>query len=262
MNCSKLQSVMLALSLSASAAFSPPTTITKLNPTKMIGANHHPLSSLFGITTMTTTSLSSSSSSDDSYQNENLDVIEPLPKVLRFRGTVANGYGRGGKKLGVPTANLPESLFSSALSDISTGVYFGWALIEGSSGKGRNAIQKAVVNVGYSPTFAGEENPEKIIEAHLILEEENDKMGDFYGEIMRLQLIGSLRPEMKFPSFPELLSAIQNDIVCAKEALTESRFVEFGKDEFLEVGGGVWIGESGGDEDASWEFQDFDQALL
>mmetsp|Transcript_5966 Transcript_5966/g.7902 ORF Transcript_5966/g.7902 Transcript_5966/m.7902 type:complete len:88 (-) Transcript_5966:92-355(-) len=87
-------------------------------------------------------------------------------------------------------------------------------------------------------------------------------MGDFYGEIMRLQLIGSLRPEMKFPSFPELLSAIQNDIVCAKEALTESRFVEFGKDEFLEVGDGVWIGESGGDEDASWEFQDFDQALL
>jgi len=44
-----------------------------------------------------------------------------------MRGEVATGYGRGGKKLGVPTANLPESLFADSLRDVPPGVYFGWA---------------------------------------------------------------------------------------------------------------------------------------
>jgi hypothetical protein len=33
---------------------------------------------------------------------------------------VASGWGRGGKKLGVPTANLPESLFPQELRDVPT----------------------------------------------------------------------------------------------------------------------------------------------
>jgi riboflavin kinase len=75
---------------------------------------------------------------------------------------------------------------------------------------GRNIPQKAVVNVGYSPTFEGQENPaEKIIEAHLILGED-DEMTDFYGETMRLQLNGFLRKERKFPTFPELNFSNQN----------------------------------------------------
>ena len=38
-----------------------------------------------------------------------------LRDVLRLRGNVDEGFGRGGKKLGFPTANLPSSLFSGAL---------------------------------------------------------------------------------------------------------------------------------------------------
>ncbi|CAM9829915.1 unnamed protein product, partial [Heterosigma akashiwo] len=61
-----------------------------------------------------------------------LAVFEKLPgraldTVLGVEGEVSQGYGRGGKKLGVPTANLPESLFSENLSAVRTGVYFGWA---------------------------------------------------------------------------------------------------------------------------------------
>lgn len=75
----------------------------------------------------------------DQNGNEN-DVIEeelkvhigtPLSQRMKFRGKVDSGYGRGGKKLGIPTANLPESLFSNALKDVAAGVYFGWAVIEG-----------------------------------------------------------------------------------------------------------------------------------
>ena len=66
-----------------------------------------------------------------------------LETALCMRGPVASGWGRGGKKLGVPTANLPESLFPQELRDVPTvslrthcmtcddagrfqGVYLGW----------------------------------------------------------------------------------------------------------------------------------------
>ena len=129
-----------------------------------------------------------------------------LRENIYLRGPVDTGYGRGGKKLGIPTANLPSSLFSNALQNVPTGVYFGWAVIEDQREKdncatvssmkkkgGRNEIHKAVVNVGYSPTFDGKENKEKIVEAHLIVED-GVIDGDFYGETMRLSLHGFLRP--------------------------------------------------------------------
>lgn len=62
-----------------------------------------------------------------------------------------------------------------------SGVYFGWAALEkgdakdGKRGEGDENVGevergpwKCVANVGYSPTFAGEENAEKIVEGHLI----------------------------------------------------------------------------------------------
>lgn len=119
-----------------------------------------------------------------------------LRKMMYLRGPVDTGFGRGGKKLGIPTANLPCSLFSNALQNVPTGVYFGWAVIEqkdgGGENIGRNVIHKAVVNVGYSPTFDGEENKEKIVEAHLIVKDSVID-GDFYGETVRLSLHGFLR---------------------------------------------------------------------
>lgn len=48
---------------------------------------------------------------------------------------------------------------------MNTGVYFGWAAVESVDNvAGRNRPIKAVVNVGYSPTFEGKENEEKIVE--------------------------------------------------------------------------------------------------
>jgi riboflavin kinase len=184
-----------------------------------------------------------------------------LQNLLCLRGPVASGYGRGGKKLGIPTANLPESLFANALIPLQAGVYFGWALIEGSSREekslatGRNVPCKAVVNVGYSPTFVGKENREKIVEAHLM---DVEIEGDFYNETMRLFLVGSLRPEKKFASFTDLLSAIHFDIQCAKEALLMKPFSDFRLDPFLSAEGTTlipWIGASGGNETASWEYE-------
>eukprot|EP00545_Synedropsis_sp_CCMP1620_P008343 CAMPEP_0119007002 /NCGR_PEP_ID=MMETSP1176-20130426/2703_1 /TAXON_ID=265551 /ORGANISM="Synedropsis recta cf, Strain CCMP1620" /LENGTH=221 /DNA_ID=CAMNT_0006959051 /DNA_START=43 /DNA_END=705 /DNA_ORIENTATION=- len=177
---------------------------------------------------------------------------KPLDQIIRLRGSVDEGYGRGGKKLGFPTANLPSSLFQNALEEVPTGVYMGYAWIEGTD-SGRGMPQKAAVNVGYSPTFEGKENKEKIVEAHLILEEEG--MTDFYHEVMRLSLIGFLRPEKKFDAFPDLVAAITNDIATAKEYLDEDPFVSSKTDSFLSSE--TWIGQDGGDDKASWEFQDW-----
>jgi riboflavin kinase len=184
-----------------------------------------------------------------------------LQEVMRLRGKVDTGYGRGGKKLGFPTANLPSSLFQNALEHVSTGVYFGWALIE-TDGKGnsagRNTLHKAAVNVGYSPTFEGQENQEKIIEAHLILDE---PLSDFYDQTMRLLLVGFLRPEKKFESFPALMAAITNDVKNARAALDLEHFASFRQDPLFDDKAAQWIGESGGDETASWEFQPFSKAI-
>ena len=79
-----------------------------------------------------------------------------LPSVMCMRGEVSEGYGRGSKKLGVPTANLPSSLFSDRLQDVPTGVYLGWAALEETQ-PGSSPV-KAVVNIGFSPTFEGKEN--------------------------------------------------------------------------------------------------------
>lgn len=199
-----------------------------------------------------------------------------LKDVIRLRGAVASGYGRGGKKLGVPTANLPESLFSNALADVEAGVYFGWAVIEDATErkKGRNKQHKAVVNVGYSPTFEGKENREKIVEAHLIVDKDVIRAPkDFYNETMRLELIGSIRPEMKFPNFPRLMKAIKSDIQMATDALELQPFGALRADPFLVdaakrvnntivLGEDLWVGKDGGDVTASWEFEPITDAIM
>ena len=194
---------------------------------------------------------------------------------------------------------MPASLFQSALEGITNGVYFGWAVVERRKEQrgddyddddavatttrgGRDAPVKAVVNVGYSPTFEGRENKERIVEAHLItrgspmtrpdgridIDDDGDAVvvvadageieGDFYGETRRLQLIGHLRPERKFDSFPELIDQIHRDIGNADWALDSMPFVLSKEDGFVKDGGGAeegWIGSGGGDATASWEYE-------
>lgn len=152
-------------------------------------------------------------------------------------------------------------------------MYFGWAVIENTSttqNNGRNVPIKAVVNVGYSPTFEGKENKEKIVEAHLITKSSpmekpesdsdadteimDDVEGDFYNETLRLQLIGYLRPEQKFDSFPELIAQIHRDIGNANWALDSMPFIFSKEDDFVKDGDG-WVGSGGGDDGASWEFE-------
>ena len=143
-----------------------------------------------------------------------IDKFVLLPKSLLLVGDVAPGYGRGSKKLGVPTANLPYFDKELMQDDISLGVYFGWCKVAGD-----DDCCAVIANIGKSPTFEGQENSVRIVEAHLV---NRDSDQDFYGSEMRVGLVGYLRPEKKFSDMDSLLSAIRNDISLAIELDRES----------------------------------------
>ena len=134
-----------------------------------------------------------------------------LPKALWLQGVVTKGYGRGSKKLGVPTANLPHFDEQLARARFQRGVYYGWGRIRGDL-----SVLPCVANIGVSPTFAGQENPVNIVEAHFL--DCKYAGGDFYDEQIRLSLVGFLRPEQKFKSLDDLIGQINKDIVATRQA--------------------------------------------
>lgn len=121
-------------------------------------------------------------------------------------GPVIKGYGRGSKVLGIPTANLSAENFEDILSEHTSGVYFGWA------GLPTRGIYKMVMSIGWNPYF---DNTEKTLEPWLLHEFEED----FYGEELRLVIVGYIRPEANFPSLESLIERIHEDARIAEKAL-------------------------------------------
>jgi len=155
-------------------------------------------------------------------------TVPLLPRLPAVSGPVAKGYQRGSAKLGFPTANLPCSLFQDALSDLETGVYLGWAGLGGE-------VHKCVCNVGFSPSFVGTENPEKILEAHIIADGQAVP-ADFYGEPLRVLLLGYIRPERRFDFSKgpgELIAAIGQDVATASAALDTPPMSEYKRAPWL-----------------------------
>ena len=74
--------------------------------------------------------------------------------IYSFTGRVTTGYGRGSRKLGFPTANLPH--FDTALTKyaVNNGVYFGWLTIEALPYE--KTVYPCVANIGISPTFVNQ----------------------------------------------------------------------------------------------------------
>ncbi|XP_021846711.1 bifunctional riboflavin kinase/FMN phosphatase isoform X1 [Spinacia oleracea] len=135
-------------------------------------------------------------------------------------GPVIKGFGRGSKVLGIPTANLSTESYSSLLSEYPSGVYFGWA------GVSKRGIYKMVMSIGWNPYF---NNPEKTIEPWLLHEFEDD----FYGEELRLVVVGYIRPEANFPSLESLIAKIHEDGRIAENALDLPGYSKYKDDPYL-----------------------------
>lgn len=135
-------------------------------------------------------------------------------------GPVIKGFGRGSKVLGIPTANLPTSAFSNVLSDHVCGIYLGWA------GLSNRGVFKMVMSVGWNPYF---DNSEKTVEPWLL----HEFPEDFYGEELRLVVVGYIRPEANFPSLEALVERIHDDGRIAKSALDLPPYSNYQSEPFL-----------------------------
>lgn len=130
--------------------------------------------------------------------------VEPARKMLgrhyQIRGRVVKGRDRGGKLLGIPTANinLQDELCPK------TGIYA--VTVEYN-----NRIYKGVANIGYSPTF---DDNQFTVEVHLL-----DFAENIYDEKIRVNFIERIRDEKKFADISELKDQINQDIKTADKIL-------------------------------------------
>lgn len=130
--------------------------------------------------------------------------VEPARKMLgrhyQIRGLVVQGRDRGGKLLGIPTANinLQDELCPK------TGIYA--VTVEY-----HQQLYKGVANIGYSPTF---DDNQFTVEVHLLNFSEN-----IYGEKIRVNFIARIRDEKKFAGIEDLKEQIHQDIETAHKIL-------------------------------------------
>ncbi len=127
-----------------------------------------------------------------------------LGRPFRLSGQVVQGAQRG-RQLGIPTANVAVSEEHAVPA---VGVY-------AARGYHGSSVSRAVINIGFRPTFEGGE-ARPVIEAHLL-----DFTGDLYGTTLTLEFVARLRPEMKFPGIDALVAQIKRDIESARAILAE-----------------------------------------
>ncbi|CAF2132559.1 unnamed protein product [Rotaria magnacalcarata] len=139
-------------------------------------------------------------------------------------GTIVHGLGRGGKELGCPTANFDENAVAKLPSSIYQGVYYGWAKVLIPD---NNQVYKMVTSVGTNPFYNGEK---KTMETHILHKFTND----FYGETVKIVLLGEIRKMTTFNNASELSNAIQNDISTANNKLDSEECRQYLNDPFFQ----------------------------
>ncbi|KAJ1989228.1 riboflavin kinase [Coemansia spiralis] len=130
------------------------------------------------------------------------EVLAPFPVVVE--GSVVAGFGRGGKQLGIPTANLAEPAVEQLA--LPVGVYLGWAQVAG------DAVRPMVMSLGWNPFF---KNEKLSAEVHII----HRFASDFYGRKMRVAILAFIRNEKDYASLDALIQDIQIDIHVALKSL-------------------------------------------
>ncbi|MDL1956134.1 MAG: bifunctional riboflavin kinase/FAD synthetase [Candidatus Desulfofervidus auxilii] len=127
-------------------------------------------------------------------------VKDFLSRYYQVVGKVIPGHGRGGRLLGIPTANL--ALINEVFP--KPGVYAVEVIYQ------KNRYQ-GVANIGFNPTFG---NNTLSVETHILDFNEN-----IYDKTIKLNFIKRLRDEKKFKSIQDLADQIKKDIEVAREIL-------------------------------------------
>lgn len=135
-------------------------------------------------------------------------MLRVLETPLYLKGTVVPGFGRGSKMLGIPTANLnEETLRQHKLDETANGIYAGFAAVGTSED-----VYHAVLSVGWNPHF---KNERRTAETWIL----HDFGRDFYGDELRVMIVGYIRPEAAFENIGTLIQQIKMDAEIAKKEL-------------------------------------------
>jgi len=157
-------------------------------------------------------------------------AIERLAKPVgpfRLAGKVVQGFQRGSKELGWPTANLDPAAFEAQLDQSEEGVYAGWASVEDDNlGASSRVVHKAVLSIGWNPYY---QNRQRTVEAYLV---HNFGDQDFYGSTMRLLICTFIRPQADFSEggLQALKDAITADVDFGGSLLDAPPFSDLQRD--------------------------------
>ncbi|KAF8803851.1 riboflavin kinase [Phlegmacium glaucopus] len=152
-----------------------------------------------------------------------------FPYPIALAGAVQKGFGRGGKDLGCPTANLPDDSILSISSVAKTGVYYGYAQIipppEHAADFRLDDIKvlPMVMSLGWNPFY---KNQRLSAEIHIL----HNFQSDFYGFEMRALVLGYIRPELDYISREALIEDIEIDKQVALNCLQRPEYQKYTKE--------------------------------
>jgi len=133
------------------------------------------------------------------------DAARLLGRPYAVEGPVIHGDGRG-RELGFPTANIgywPEKMIPAY------GVYATWTWI------GERRVE-SVTSVGVRPTF---DQPPAMPQVEAFLIDFNE---DLYDQVLRIDFLEFLRPELRFDSAATLIDQMILDTQNAREVLVNA----------------------------------------
>jgi len=163
--------------------------------------------------------------------------IPQKPFPIYLSGAVQKGFGRGGKDLGCPTANLPDDSLPQMVDITPPGVYFGYAQVSArrsddqvngpSSGtleEEQTKVHPMVMSLGWNPFYKNEKLTAEIHVMHPF-------NADFYGHEMKAVVLGYIRPELDYTSREGLIEDIETDKRVALKSLMRPAYQKFAQDE-------------------------------
>lgn len=127
-----------------------------------------------------------------------------LGRYPSVRGRVVKGDQRG-RQLGFPTANLGVAEHRLIPAD---GIY----AVRVKTG---DRWYGGAASIGIRPTFGG---GQRQLEVYIL-----DFDGDLYDQVIEVQFIKRLRPEMKFDSIQALVEQMKRDVAATREVLTSTQ---------------------------------------
>ncbi|KAF9045999.1 riboflavin kinase [Hymenopellis radicata] len=162
----------------------------------------------------------------ESFRQSRPQIVGPeipeSPYPIHLCGPVQHGFGRGGKDLGCPTANLPDESIEPISSVCKPGVYYGYAQVCPADGLSEDDVKvyPMAMSLGWNPYY---KNERLTAEIHIIHEFKTD----FYGLEMRAIVLGYIRPQLDYTSREALIADIDTDKRVALNSLLRPAYKSF-----------------------------------